>query len=329
MKMFVPVPVTDTNLLSSTVPETEAGLSVWSAATTYAAGQRCFMTTGIHKIYESVAGGNLNNNPSTTTGLWLEVSATNRWKMFDQATGTVTESTTDIVVEFAIPSGSYINYLTILDITGGTNVKVEILSSEATGGSLELEEGTELEDTLELGGSGVLWSTEQSLLYWADTVAPDWYWYFFSPTSALNSLVVPNLPNHYDSILRVTIETESGSLAVGSILFGTAQDVGETQWGVNLGLMSFSKKETDEFGTTKVLARGFARTMSCDAFLTNPEITRIYRLLSGVKDIPVVWMGSELSLFDSTIIYGFYNSFNIILEGAGGSYCSLEIEGLS
>ena len=69
--------------------------------------------------------------------------------------------------------------------------------------------------------------------------------------------------------------------------------------------------------------------MSCDTFLTNSEITRIYRLLASVKDVPVVWLGSELGLFDSTIIYGFYNSFNVILEGAGGSYCSLEIEGLS
>jgi len=327
MEMFSPVIVTDTNLLSSTVPETEAGLAVWSSVVTYAAGQRCFMTTGVHKIFESTTGGNTNHNPSTTTGYWIEVSATNRWKMFDQATGSKTLSTSNIVLEFLLTASSYVNSVAIIDVDDGTNVKVEIMP---VGGSLELTDTTALPDTLLLAdGTGAFWSGEQSLLYWGEDPSPDWYWYFSSPTAALKSAVIADIPNFYESILRITISTELGSLAVGSVLFGTAQDVGETQWGVNLGMMSFSRKETDEFGITRIVPRGFARTMSCDTFLTNSEITRIYRLLASVKDVPVVWLGSELGLFDSTIIYGFYNSFNVILEGAGGSYCSLEIEGLS
>jgi hypothetical protein len=55
-----------------------------AGGTTYADGDRVIVTTpNIHKIYESQQAANTGNDPTTDDGTWwLEVSSTNRWKLF-------------------------------------------------------------------------------------------------------------------------------------------------------------------------------------------------------------------------------------------------------
>jgi hypothetical protein len=61
----------------------------------------------------------------------------------------------------------------------------------------------------------------------------------------------------------------------------------------------------------------------------NEMVSSIYSKLAEIRATPVIWIGSDEQVFDSTIVYGFYKSFNIVLESAGGSMCNLEIEGLA
>lgn len=77
-------------LTASTVPETD--YASWAAGTTYARGDRVISTT-THRVYESARNSNLGKNPtvrtnrfnpeSNPTGWWIDVSATNRWKVLD------------------------------------------------------------------------------------------------------------------------------------------------------------------------------------------------------------------------------------------------------
>lgn len=308
MKVIKPVAVTDTNLLSHSVAETESGLSVWSGATTYSAGQRCFMTTGVHKIFESVAAGNLNHNPSSTTGYWIEISATNRWKMFDQAVGSATYSTTNIVTKFALTDRDYVDSVAILDIVGGTEVVIEVLSA----------------------ADAVLWTASYSLLYWEEDVVPDWYWYFYALSDPKTSLVVTDIPNYYNSRLQVTVKTATASLYVGTVVFGTAVSIGGSQWGITLGIVDYSKKDTDVFGVTKVLQRVYAKTMSCDCQIDNSEIETIYRRLANLRATAVVWLGGDGDQrFDYMTLYGFFKNFTINIPGPLKSHVSIEIESLT
>jgi hypothetical protein len=86
LKFLKPVAMTDALLISSTAPEND--YAAWASGTTYALAARCISTT-THRIYESVQAGNLNHDPTTDTTAtwWLDVGATNRWKMFDAAVG--------------------------------------------------------------------------------------------------------------------------------------------------------------------------------------------------------------------------------------------------
>jgi hypothetical protein len=87
--------ITDAVLVASSVAEDDA--VAWAAGTTYPAGARVIKVAA-HRIYESLTGGNVGNDPATGVGKWLDVGPTRRWAMFDQALGSVTTDGTAIEV---------------------------------------------------------------------------------------------------------------------------------------------------------------------------------------------------------------------------------------
>jgi hypothetical protein len=99
MRIIRPIPVTDAILDSTDIPETD--YTAWSAATTYVIGDRVILVS-THKIYESMQNSNLNKNPpdylSGTTPYWMEVGATNAWKMFDSVVSSVSTKNTSMNV---------------------------------------------------------------------------------------------------------------------------------------------------------------------------------------------------------------------------------------
>jgi hypothetical protein len=113
LRVIPPVQVTDAMLVSSSIGENEH--PQWSATATYAAGARV-IKVATHRIYESVTGGNVGNDPAGTSGKWLDVGPTNRWAMFDQALGTVTSRSGPVNVTIA--PGQTINAVAVLDIVG-------------------------------------------------------------------------------------------------------------------------------------------------------------------------------------------------------------------
>jgi hypothetical protein len=100
MDFILPIPITDSLFVSSTLPETDYPL--WLAITTYSKTSRVIVSTpNIHKIYESLTNSNTGNYPPEDSTNWLEISATNRWKCFDEILGTQAEGsiTPDILDE--------------------------------------------------------------------------------------------------------------------------------------------------------------------------------------------------------------------------------------
>lgn len=304
---------------------TESGLSAWAAGTTYALGNQCYVITTeaspktIHRIFESVVAGNVGHHPlSKETGYWIEVGATNRWRMFDQSSGSYTEYLDDsvdlsdpLVVWFNVTDID-INVLALLDVSGAVSISAQFF------------------DTSHAAITGYD-AVSSSLLEWDMAIPVSWYWWFFADINqSSQSLLYLNKPPSA-VYLKVTINqaVDAVPIRVGTLAFGGAVEIGDTQFGATLGLLDFSKKVRDEvFGTFSVLERGYARTMSCDCVLSNSSVSSVYSLLASIRAVPVIWIGSAEATFNSTIVYGFYKSFNVVLESAGASMCNLEIEGL-
>ncbi|MEG3084819.1 hypothetical protein U1707_14290 [Sphingomonas sp. PB2P12] len=92
----------------------------WSMGTNYAVGARVIQAS-THRVYESTASPNLGNDPAGASGKWLDVGATNRWAMFDQALGSATTAANTILAKVNVAS---VNAVALLDVMGAT-VRVE------------------------------------------------------------------------------------------------------------------------------------------------------------------------------------------------------------
>ena len=157
--------------------------------------------------------------------------------------------------------------------------------------------------------------------------AYDWYSYFFGVLELPNAYTLLNIPYYQGALLRVTIYGGT-DLSVGTLIFGRVRNLGDTQWGAELGIIDYSTKETDVYGITSIIERAYAKTMSCDMFFEHSSLRSIYKFLGEVRATPCLWIGSDEDTWDATIIYGFYKDFSINLRDYGGCFCSLEIEGL-
>ena len=84
MYVIRPVTITASILTSSTVAEPAVGTdpdpAAWNGATTYAVGDLVHYAT-THKIYQRRVAGTTATAPDQDPTNWLEVSATNRWKI--------------------------------------------------------------------------------------------------------------------------------------------------------------------------------------------------------------------------------------------------------
>lgn len=300
MRIIKPVTVTDSILTSSTVPEDD--YPVWASGTTYAIGDRVINTT-VHKVYESVQNSNTGNDPTTDDGTWwLEVSATNRWKAFDQ-------KITDQVSE-----ANSIGY--VLDPTDELVTSVAFFNLDASELQLQLEttsEGEYYNETFDLiDNSYVL----------------DWYTYFFEPQRKLEELLINDLPPYTSPTVTITISETGSTAEVGQIIIGRFLELGATQYNTSVSIEDYSRKERDTFGNPIIVGRAFAQLADYDITLETSSVRRTQSILSEIRTTPVVWFAGADTEKYGTTIYGYYRDFSINLSTPSLSYATIEVEGL-
>jgi hypothetical protein len=308
IKITQPIEITDSILDDSgsppltNVPEDDH--PEWSAGTTYDAGDRVILVS-THRIYESLLGGNVGNDPTVVSSptYWIEVSPTNRWAAFDTSVSTSTVQANNIT--YTLVPSSPINMLAILNINNGTQATVTINSPS--------QSPTEIySKTIDLGGLPLITG-------W-------WNWFFGTRIQATQAIFDDLLP-YADAI--ITVEILGGSdLSVGLILIGQQQLFGlGIKYGARVGIQDYSRKETNEFGDTILVQRAFAKRANVDLFLQKFEVDSLQRELSRIRATPVLWVLSNE--YESTTLFGFYKNFDILINYPEHAECELEIEGLS
>lgn len=292
--------ITDSVFVSSTV--TEADYAVWSAATTYAIADRCIKN---HRIYEALLGSNLNHDPVTDTSsppYWLDTGPTNRWGMLDDSVSTVTTSATSTMTVVLTPGR--MDVLGLLGVDAST-VRVQLST---------VADGTFYDVTHSLNTR--------------EAPTPSWYDYFFGGFITKSTLVLTDLPVAGAATLTLTFSKSAGTVACGLVTFGMSADLGQTQYGAKVGIIDYSRKETDSFGRTQLIQRSFAKTMSVSLYLRGEQVDYAQRKLASVRSTGCLWVAAKNS-YESLSVFGFYRDFDIGIQYFDGSICNITIEGLT
>lgn len=298
LKIVRPITVTDAMLVSSDVPETDH--AAWNSGTSYALGDRVILTS-THKVYESLQASNTNNDPATSPTWWIEVSPTNRWKVFDTSNSTQTAQATSMT--YTLAPGVAISSFAALNLTNATSLRVRLIDGTF---------GTVYDKTTDLS---------------ALPPAPEWWQWFFGVRTAPTLSVATDLPAYPDA--QLVIDLEGGAnLAVGVFLFGQVRQIGlGIEAGARVGITDYSRKETNDFGDTVLVQRAFSKRASFDMTLERDTVDTATNYLTTLRAVPCLWIGS--ADYESTVIYGYYKNFEVAISYPTFSDCSLEIEGLT
>ena len=280
MSLSVLVPSTITSaMLTSTVAETD--YSAWSSGTTYAVGNRCISTT-THRVYESLVASNTNHDPTDisnrigATPWWLDVSATNRWKMFDDQTTSQTTAATTMTV--TLEPGSF-NAFALLGISA------ETITATVT----------------DLGSSTVLYSYTGDL---EDSAPEDYYEYFFSAFSPQTDFIVDGLDSYSNMQLIVTLSVVSGDVKCGMLQVGDLRVLGLTQYGAKAKPKTYSYIKVNEYGENEIVRRKKATDLSCTAWLKVEEANSVTNTLGDLLDVPCLWIASDLQQHRALRVFG-------------------------
>lgn len=293
MIVIEPIAVTDSVLTSSNVLEND--YAAYSAGTTYALGNRVISTT--HKIYESLAASNLGN-PLTDITKWLEVGATNRWKMFDSLNNTQTTNANSIDVVLSpalIANGIYMAGLDADSIT------------------------LTITDAID----GVVYSKTESLIMPAGGTFWNWCFRRIRRRSVFVSLALPMYSN---ATYTVSISKPGGTAKCGMFVLGPQVDIGLSLYGLGTDIKDYSTTTFNADGTSTTVTRGFSKRMTIDVVIDNEDIDYVQDMLAGYRQTPVVWIGA--TTYGSTCIYGKFSSFKNVIESFPQSKMALQIEGM-
>ena len=296
MRIIKPVDVTPAILTSSNVPEDD--FTAWDAATAYAVGDKVMYN---HRNYEALVA-HTGANPETDASdppKWLDLGANNRWRMFDDKVGSLTEQPGSIAVE--LQPGAVINSVALFNLLGRSL-------------SVTLTDSTE----------GVVYQRDLSLV---DAGVGDWYEWFFAPIGRQSDAVLTDLPAYGGASLSVTVENGTETAACGHLVMGRQADIGVALYGTSVGITDYSRKETDAFGNALVVGRAFSKRAEFDVAVDTPRVSSVQRLLAAIRSRPVVWIGAQG--YESTVLFGYYRDFSISISGPSVSDATITVEGLT
>ncbi len=310
MKIIRPIIITDAMVTASNVPETDGTAGEWGVGVPYTDGDTVRVTTtDVNKVYEALVDVTGGDSPEddvlNAVPKWLEISATNRWKAFDEKVGSQTSQATSIT--YTIEPGVIVDSFAFLNMNAST---VQVVSTDPIDGEV-YNETIDMISTVITGESGIY----------------DWYTYFFSTNFPLTDVVRFNLPPYLNTVLTITITLTGGTALCGGIILGVSTFLGNTQYSPSIGIRDYSVKQADQFGIQTLVQRSFAKIMTADILIESASISDVQNILASYRAELIVYVGADD--IPALIVYGFYKDFNIVIGYPSFAICSIDIEGLT
>lgn len=296
MRVIKSVETTDSILTYSNILEDE--YPTWVSGTSYTALGKVIYQ---HKIYERIVTGGGTTPPDLDQANWLDDGYTNRYRMFDNTLSSVSSKMGGI--EFTLTPSQIINGIALLNVSAST---VRVV----------------MDDPIE----GVVYDNTKELRSSSNVI--DYFSYFFAPllSENLETAIFLDLPSKPTATITVYVSSGSGLAEVGEVVYGVQSVVGRTNYGTAIGITSYSRKNTDEFGKVTVVKRKNSKYADYDIDIDNNNLSSVQRLFSEIDSIPCVFIGNPD--MEELVVYGFYKEFKATISFPTVSKCTLRVEGL-
>ena len=300
--------ITATNIAASSY-------TAWSSATTYAVGDKVkypatvtpagpYLPTPMIREYEALTIST-NKTPAVGgTDDWLDLGPSNQYRMFDDRTGTSSVRATSIDV--TVEPGAFFDHIALLRLDGALSVRIKV----GRGATILYDETIDVSED-----------------------ATDWSDYFFGDRDGVRTAVSVTPQVFYsDAWVQTIITGTTGvNVGLGLLLVGRGRDLGVTIETPSIGIEDYSTKETDTFGNTYLLEREYADRASVQMILETGQVDAVRRELAKYRATPALYdlnNAESEEAYDSLLIFGFYESFDVSLGYPGKSYCSLDVQSL-
>lgn len=257
-------------------------------------------------IYEALSDNSDRPDQGATgaeSATWLDRGRINPLRMFDGKLDSTTVANDALNIE--ITPGILANGLALFNVTAAT---VNISMTDPVAGVVYDSGTIKMKDN-----SGVL----------------GWHDYFFSPRPAKKDLARIDIPTYPKATINITLSAPGAGVAIGEIVLGRVQTLGETQYSTSVGIIDNSRKERDQFGNfniKEVIERPFSKRAEYDVHLQRAATSGVQRILAGYRASPIVYIGNIEE--EALIVYGFYRDFQINYENFSISAATITVEGL-
>lgn len=297
MRVIKSIETTDAILTYSNILEDEHPF--WGDDTSYNALDRVIYE---HKIYERIVAGTTPTPPNLDQSNWLDLGATNKYRMFDNIMSSVSSRVGGI--QFTLTPNQVVNSIALLNVNAST---VRVVMTDPV-------DGVVYDQTRELRSSSEV---------------TDYFSYFFAPLVSLtdlNTAVFLDLPSKPTATITVYISSGAALVEVGEVVYGIQSIIGRTNYGTSIGIKSYSRKDIDEFGKVTVVKRKNSKYCEYDVDIDNTNLVFVQRLFQDIDSVPCVFIGNPD--MEELIVYGFYSDFKSTISFPTVSKCTLRVEGL-
>jgi hypothetical protein len=235
-------------------------------------------------------------NPEETPIKWLDMGYTNKYKCLDQSLSSQTIKFGDLSMSFIQNKVNEIYFLNV----SASEISVVVTTTDTL---------TEIYN-------------ETIVMY--DKNGGTFFNWVFSDFIYKKKLAL-EMPSAFEVKIDITIKALDGFARVGLVGIGRTNYIGATLYGAGIGMLDFSKKAVNTNGETYLEVGNYKATNNLTVDVPSGLTDQVVQLLTDYRSIPVVFKTDE---FDSLVIFGVYNKFDILISTPTISKLSIDLESL-
>jgi hypothetical protein len=132
------------------------------------------------------------------------------------------------------------------------------------------------------------------------------------------------------TIVTAYVVNAAAPARIGAMVCGTTQEIGNTQYGLSVTMIDYSKKETSALGVVTLIERPYSKRVSAQVTVTKANYNAVLDALFALRAKASVYIATEdIAYASGAVIYGFLRDFRLTIDYPNENLCSIEIESLT